>query len=172
MAYRLILILVLPILYQHVRAEQFCALESIAAVTGLERFEINENVVSDKHTGLMWRRCFEGMSGDNCEQGQPLQLSWPSALHHADTINKQNAYKPYKNWRLANVKELLSIGELQCVRPALDLNIFPNAPSGRTWSSSPYRFYPHYSWFVDFSELVSDHIARHEKNFILLVRDL
>lgn len=98
-------------------------------------------------------------------------MSWPAALQHAEQVNDDRRYQGYGDWRLANIKELITIAELQCVQPALNLELFPSAPAQRTWSASPYRFYPHYSWFVDFADLTTSHLERFKAHAVILVRD-
>lgn len=155
------------------QADQSCQSDNTVATAPSTRFELAGSVVKDRETGLMWKRCLEGMSGSLCDDGEQAQLSWPKALLHAQALNEQGGHGGYTNWRLPNIKELMSIAELQCVQPALNLEIFPSAPAQlRIWSSSPYRFYPHYSWFVDFSNMTSNHVERFQKFSVLLVRDM
>lgn len=168
---RLLIALGLALASSATLAEQICQPEFIPASAPTSRFVLQDGVAIDTQTGLMWRRCFEGKTGAACDQGQLTELSWPKALHHVQAVNRDGRYGGFSNWRLPNIKELASLGEFQCVQPALNLEVFPNAPGQRTWSASPYEFYPHYSWFVDFDDLTTDHLERFKPFALILVRD-
>ena len=106
---------------------------SITASTPLERFVIHENgTVTDKRTGLMWKKCREGKNGLMCEEGNEIIPGWKSALDHADV----HTFAGYSDWRLPNIKEIASLTEFSCSFPGLNRNVFPNISSGTTWSSS------------------------------------
>lgn len=159
--------------YQMAQAEQVCQPDSILATAPSSRFEIVGSVAKDRKTGLMWKRCLEGASGAQCEEGEPQTFSWPKALLHAQKVNNEGGYAGHDNWRMPNIKELKSLGELQCVQPSLNLEVFPSAPPRlRAWTSSPYRFYEHYAKFVDFSNMTTNHVERFQQFHALLVRDM
>lgn len=154
-----------------VGAEQVCVRDTLKAETAAARLEIDGDVVKDPATGLMWRRCFEGVSGNNCGTGEPSVMSWPAALLHVEKINQAGDGQAVKGWRLPNIKEIASIADLQCSNPSLNPDAFPSAPSMRIWSSTPYEFYPHFSWYVDTKNLLVDHVERSARYGVLLVRD-
>ncbi len=151
-------------------ADPVCNNQSLVPEFPETRLEIDGDTVRDTHTGLMWRRCFEGKSGKQCEGGELSQMSWPTALQYIEAVNADARYG-FANWRLPNIKELGSIAELRCSNPALNPEAFPGAPAVRIWSSTPYRFYPHFSWYVDTKDMLIDHIERSAKYSVLLVRD-
>ena len=95
-----------------------------------ERFEEpGDGTVKDKQTGLIWKRCLQGLSGTDCSQGDALALNWEQALQQAEAN---------LGWRVPNIKELQSIVEQQCFDPALNLQIFPgNTDTSNVWSSTP-----------------------------------
>lgn len=107
-----------------------------------ERFEVvGDGTVKDKQTGLIWRRCLEGLSGDDCSQGDAFAGNWEQALEQAEAN---------LGWRVPNIKELHSIVEQQCFDPALNLQIFPgNNNTSYVWSSSPSSV-DDLAWFVWF----------------------
>ena len=144
---------------------------STPASAPTERFEQHGETVFDTFTGLTWRRCFEGLSGPDCGPGALLELSWPKALHHGVELNAGGGAAGHSDWRLPNVKELYSLVEQRCAQPAINLEIFPNAPGARVWTSSPYRLYAHYSWLVDFSDGTTFNLERFKSFPLLLVRD-
>ena len=95
--------------------------------------------VLDELTQLIWKRCPEGLSGDDCSTGTASTYMWSNALALSDST-----------WRLPNIKELASLVETACYDPTINLTIFPNTPSNGFWSSSPYARYSSLAWVVDF----------------------
>jgi hypothetical protein len=96
----------------------------------------NPEYVIDSTTGLAWSRCVVGQTWNSASQsctGEPLRLTWQEALQAATNYTVGNITE----WRLPNIKELASIVERECVDPAVNLVIFPNAPSQHYWSSTP-----------------------------------
>ncbi|MCI5157131.1 MAG: DUF1566 domain-containing protein [Candidatus Electrothrix sp. AUS1_2] len=136
-----------------VHAEQFCKPESIPASTPDSQLVDNGNgTVTDSITGLMWKKCLEGLSGDNCESGTPEDyLTWLDALQRPDAVNDAGGFAGYRDWRLPNINELVSLVEEQCSDPAINLNRFPNTPSSDVWSGSPHADLDNSSWCVSFS---------------------
>jgi hypothetical protein len=153
------------------RPQQRCHLETMASTTPSSRFERHDDgTVTDKETGLMWRVCVEGLKGKNCDKGKALELSWAGTLTYVPTLNTGEGFAGFKDWRLPNIRELGSLVELQCARPAINFEIFPNTPSAHVWSSSPYHFYTHYSWYVDFGSGQFTYTERIKPKQIRLVR--
>ncbi len=150
-------------------AQQLCVDQGVQASSPTTQFVLDDLVATDSKTGLMWQRCFAGASGSDCSAGELQRMSWAAAHQYVEQVNAQGV-AGFNDWRLPNVRELSSIVELRCVEPALNVAIFPNAPSERTWSASPYQFYPHYSWFVDFQFFDVTYQERYREHVILLVR--
>jgi len=102
--------------------------------------------VIDNFTGLTWKRCAQGLSGDTCDSGAALEFSsWFDAL--ADAVATGNG------WRLPNANELSSLP----IRSApdggrLDHIVFPNDPASAMWTSTPVADATPgtYIWYVDF----------------------
>ncbi|XCN73289.1 MAG: DUF1566 domain-containing protein [Candidatus Electrothrix aestuarii] len=137
-----------------VHGEQTCKPDVIQASTPDSQFIDNrDGTVTDFKTGLMWKKCLEGVAGDNCENGSPGSFTWQQALQRPGAVNIGGGVAGYTDWRLPNVKELLSLVEEQCYNPAINLNRFPNTLIVSVWSASPcYEGYPAYSWTVSFLE--------------------
>jgi hypothetical protein len=106
-----------------------------------------DGTVLDTRTNLMWKHCAEGMTwdGSTCN-GEAQTFSWTDALMRATT-----AYAGKSDWRLPNVKELLTLVEECRTQPAINTTIFPSAPSSILWSSTPTYLDQNTSWYVNFS---------------------
>ena len=103
--------------------------------------------VTDTKTGLIWRRCAEGMtaSSGTCT-GTASVFTHEAALTRASTQVTATGVA----WRLPNVKELSSIADKNRSNPAIDVAAFPATPATYFWSSSPYVGNAYYAWVVFF----------------------
>jgi hypothetical protein len=86
------------------------------------RYAITETTVLDKRTGLTWQR----VSG-------PLTYQ-DDAISYCDGLELGT----YRDWRVPNMAELLSIVDVTRFNPAIDSNAFPDTPSEPFVSSSPF----------------------------------
>jgi RNA-directed DNA polymerase len=130
-------------------------------------FSLNGDEVTDAASGLVWRRCAEGMgwNGITCT-GSALSFNHEDALRRAKT----EAATSGKAWRLPNVKELASLVDRRRSEPAIDSTAFPETPSGSFWSSSPYAGNADYAWDVYFSSGSVGNGSRDSNNAVRLVR--
>lgn len=110
-----------------------------------------DSTVTDTRTGLMWKRCAEGLTGATCQIGSAQTFTWANALAHAEA----SPFANYSDWRLPSVRELRSLVEECRARPAINTNHFPNTPDTQIpeswfWSGSPTAVYLNMAWIVDF----------------------
>lgn len=110
--------------------------------------------ITDSVTGLMWKKCVEGLSlsGSDCT-GTATPLTWSGALERAgsDTTGGSG------DWRLPTKNQLLSLVETACRSPAINTSRFPNTQPNYYWSSTPANDFGTSAWYVDFS---GDNAAR------------
>ncbi len=105
-----------------------------------------DGTVTDTRTGLMWKQCVEGQNvHENCS-GSGTGMDWATALTHAEG----HTFAGYSDWRLPNLKELGSLVEHCRIDPAINNDVFKNAPSWMSWSSSPYVSDSSKAWVVEF----------------------
>ncbi|MCI5118811.1 MAG: DUF1566 domain-containing protein, partial [Candidatus Electrothrix sp. LOE1_4_5] len=120
--------------------------------------------ISDTKTGLMWKRCSEGLSGMNCENGKRERYEWKNAVRRFKNVE----YAGYKDWRLPTIDELKTL--VYCSngvkntkngkcddsseKPAINQQAFPNTLSNKYWSGSRSANddYWDYAWYVNFSD--------------------
>ena len=117
-----------------VAISQTCKPSSIPATTNFH--DNGDGTTTDLKTGLMWKKCPEGLTGSACETGTIAGFTWQQALQRVQTINSSGGFAGYTDWRLPNIKELRSIVEEQCYDPSVNLETFPNTGSETFWSSS------------------------------------
>lgn len=135
----------------------------------------NDGTVTDNETGLMWKKCTEGQSGQDpltCMYGSLNQFNWQEALQRAENVNAGTAGTNlnYTDWRVPNIKELASIAEEQCDSPAINDSVFPDTPSSGFWSASPYAANADSSWYVYFLDGSGSGNYKHSSYYVRLVR--
>lgn len=126
--------------------------------------------VTDQKTGLIWRRCSEGMNWDGATcAGTALTFTHEAALQHAATQANSTGVA----WRLPNVKELSSIADRSRSNPAIDPTAFPATPAISFWSASPkpYLGISDYAWRVNFISGTVYGVYRVDSYSVRLVRN-
>jgi hypothetical protein len=123
--------------------------------------------ITDSRSGLIWRRCAEGMSWKvrTCV-GQPLFTNQADAAARAKA-----AAAGGQEWRLPTMKELsgiVAVREAEEGKAAIDPAAFPATPVARFWTSSSVG--PGYFMFVAFSEGSAGEIPRTSPAAVRLVR--
>ncbi|MDO9041311.1 MAG: DUF1566 domain-containing protein [Desulfocapsaceae bacterium] len=157
----------------HTAQAQFCNDYMAASTPDSQLADNGDGTVTDRKTGLMWKKCVEGQTGSNCENGYPAIFSWQLALHQPRRINSGPGFAGYHDWRLPNIKELRSIVEEKCDDPAINLVRFPNSTSGGVWSGSPFfSILNGESWAITFLDGGSGNLDREVYNYfqVRLVR--
>ncbi len=147
-------------------AAQTCR-SDIAASTKSSRFTVHgDGTVADSLTGLTWKRCSEGRSGNSCENGTAVTLDWEGAQKTAAS----STFAGKKDWRLPTMGELDSIVEYQCTMPAVNATVFPATPAANFWSASPYAGYANAAWNLNFNDGVHDSCSKNFQLYLRLVR--
>ena len=123
--------------------------------------------VTDGKTGLIWRRCAEGMTAmvSGCT-GTASTYTHESALTRA----RDQAASTSVAWRLPNVKELASIADRSKSNPAIDGVAFPDTPVNAFWSSSPHVGSADVAWGVSFNNGYVGSVNRDSTLPVRLVR--
>jgi Protein of unknown function (DUF1566) len=123
--------------------------------------------VTDAKTGLIWRRCAEGMTASvsGCT-GTAGTFSAIDAL----TLASTQASSTGVAWRLPNVKELSSIADKSRINPAIDTAAFPATPPSYFWSSSPWVVLAGNVWAVFFGDGIIRGRPGYGEGYIFSVR--
>lgn len=121
-----------------------------------DRFEVNNGVIFDNNTGLMWMQ-------------EPLEGEF--AFDEACELKRE--FAGYSDWRLPNIKELISIVNYETVNPCCyEKFLFCGKENKYFWSSTAYACNTVVAWCVDFYDgYVSDY-GRNYKFPVRLVRNI
>lgn len=144
--------------------------EYAANDTPNSRYSINgDGTVTDLITGLMWKQCPEGLSGDDCSVGTAATLVWGGSMKAA----RDSVFAGYDDWRLPNIKEFQSIVALDKYNPAINTDVFPSPGSVLSfWTSTPRMLPINQSWRVNFAIGLNENKNRTgSQNSQRLVRD-
>lgn len=141
-------VLLLMLLFSSYTLLAQTCLDNIEATTPTTNFVDNaDGTITDSKRGLMWMRCSLGQTWQNAAcVGDASVLTWQQALVSAHGY----VYANQQGWRVPNIKELASITEGQCVRPAINVEIFPNTPADDFWTSTPSVTDPKRAWVIAF----------------------
>jgi hypothetical protein len=135
--------------------------------TSDDRYTVNDGTVTDGVTGLMWKQCPEGLSGDDCSVGAVGLLIWGGSMKRA----RDAEFAGYSDWRLPNMKELLSIVAFDQSSPAINTTVFPGSTLS-FWSSSHKVPTGANAYVVDFTKGIHQPKVRtSQKSAQRLVRD-
>lgn len=146
-------------------ATQTCR-SDLSAATPVGRFVNNGNgTITDTVTRLTWKRCSEGLSGNNCESGSATAYTWADALSSAAA----STFAGNKEWRLPTIQELDSIIEYKCTMPAVNADIFPATRISNYWSATPFAGYPGGSWNINFNDGSHESCSKNWSLFVRLV---
>jgi hypothetical protein len=128
-----------------------------------------DGTVTDKKTTLMWKRCPEGLSGSSCTTGTATKYTYKTSIERADASENQ-PFATYSDWRLPNIKELVSLVARDRHEPAINSTLFPNTPSASFWSSTPYAYDAYGAWGLYFNNGNDDYDLRDGNYYVRLVR--
>jgi len=116
------------------------------------------NEVTDSTTGLIWRRCAEGMKiiANDCSG-----VASPYSSDQAQSWAKNEVLTSGKPWRLPSLKELSGIVDPSRCNPAIDTDAFPGTPGSPFWSAPPAAGESSYAWGVNFDYGYVDYGSEH-----------
>ena len=102
---------------------------------GISRLRSGNGTVTDLETGIVFQ----------ADESGPM--TWQEALHYCEHLEAAGL----SDWKLPDIRELLSIVRFGKGSPFIDTNLFPGARPGSYWSSTTFEKSPNMAWVVDFS---------------------
>ena len=102
----------------------------------------SDHIATDNGTGLVWA-AYDTEAG--CNNG--IGLVWTAAITYCKVLT----FAGQSDWRLPNIKELVSIVDYSRFSPAINTTIFPTAKSSSYWSSTTNASYSGFAWGVFFN---------------------
>jgi Protein of unknown function (DUF1566)/Repeat of unknown function (DUF5648) len=120
------------------------------------------NAVTDRKTGLTWRRCLEGQIwiGSNCEG------TFKFYTHEEVLLSTKS---PSLFWRVPNIKELQTLVDNSRIYPSLDEDAFFGGGFDVVWSSTPSVASPGKALVSNFSRGETYIRTREQQQFVRLV---
>jgi hypothetical protein len=113
----------------------------------LSYIDNGDGTVTDKYTGLMWKKCSEPDTTADCS-GMPNVYTWADAISQCENLT----YAGYSDWRLPNMKELFSLIKYEgSSGPYIDTTYFPNTVNSYYWTSTTFAPTPTSAMAVSFS---------------------
>lgn len=126
--------------------------------------------VFDRLTGLIWKRCLEGVSGALCDQGEPQLLTWEQAIAAGELASRNADLSGQARWRLPNIKELQRTMETACEEPPLNPFVFPNMTLDQVWSATPHVALDGRGFQYQYQNSIIFYVARVQTQQVHLVR--
>lgn len=155
-----------------------CSVAGLVVTTG-HLIDNQKGIISDPNIRLEWKKCSEGQLfdavGNGCT-GTISEFTWEEALVRAQVVNAGTGGEnieglQHTDWRVPTIKELGSIVELSCFRPAVNVTLFPAMDGDVHWSSSPHANGSS-AWTIDFDSGLSARTTKSFNNPLQLVRSV
>lgn len=150
-------------------AQVALTLIALAGSAAAAPFEISADgqEVADKATGLVWRRCVEGMQWDGTTcAGQAMRMSFEKARVQAQAAAASSKLA----WRVPARDELLGLLDRKPGTSPAPSSTFPQSPASPFWSSTPYTSDGQRAVYVHMSNASDYNDYRSSQFFVRLVR--
>ncbi len=141
-------------------------LEKGYPASGVRFVDNGDGTITDNATGLMW------VKDPAANPGAPFDAAttWANALINCNALN----FAGHTDWRLPNIKEMMSIVDYGANNPSINAVFFPNTkhagPGVHYWSSTTRDSVTADAWWVDFDEGVADVGAKSGSDYARPVR--
>lgn len=124
-----------------------------AIYQGKRRYASHGNTVKDYYTGLIWQR-----------KGSDDEMNWTEAQEYCENLTEDESVV----WRLPSMKELVYLGDIERIGPAINTNYF-DIKNSWYWSDTIFKDNENKAWNLNFSssfEMISNKEDR--KNVICI----
>jgi len=114
-----------------------------------------DGTITDTTTGLMW------------QQAEAKAVTWEKALAYCERLDLAG----YHDWRLPNIRELLSLVDECRTQPAINTAYFPGCRPSVYWSGTTQARNVGFAWYVDFGQgAVPGGAYKDRRNYVRAVR--
>jgi len=110
--------------------------------------DINDGVITDNLTNLVWQKCSMGQTADSECTGTASTDTWENALSYCENLV---ILEGTSDWRLPNINELKTIVDISRSNPAIHIGFFPNAATNFYWTSTTKSNDTTMAWVVSFN---------------------
>ncbi|MBN8922362.1 MAG: hypothetical protein BGP10_12355 [Rhodanobacter sp. 68-29] len=122
----------------------------------MKRFTDNgDGTVTDTLTGLMWTKA---------------TVATGKTHKQAIAAAKKLDVAGHKDWRMPTVEELFLLADRSRIRPAIDVEAFPDTQNDWYWTSTDSAWAPSCAWIVSFSGGSASSGGRNYKACVRAVR--
>lgn len=119
------------------------------------RFDLADETVTDRGTGLMWQR------------GHLPAVVWLDALAGCEALDLAG----HQDWRVPTLKEQQTLVDDRRLQPCIDVVAFPGTPAEWFWSSTPITNPPSQAWLTSYTDGYASIMADTELHLVKCVRD-
>jgi hypothetical protein len=116
--------------------------------TGPRFTDNGDGTITDNATGLMWVKEPGACGGAFGSPGSPSGMTWNNAIDNCLSLD----YAGYTDWRLPNIKELMSIADYEKLGVKIDETFFPDTQSLDYWTSTTRVDVTILAWYLYFSD--------------------
>ena len=120
-----------------------------------------DDVVIDRAAGLMW--VADGNAA-GCNNGN--ELIWNNAIDYANGLD----FAGFTDWRLPNIKELVSLVNYSIINPVLEQPPFANTKNDNYWTSTTVATQAGWVIALSFGSGAYNGIIKTATNYLLCVR--
>lgn len=113
--------------------------------SGARFIDNGDGTITDNASGLMWVKDPSQLGGAFGTPGNPSLMKWNNAIDECLALS----YAGHNDWRLPNVKELITIIDYGTKDPSIDENFFV-CITYPYWSSTTYFGVTSGAWYVYF----------------------
>ena len=111
----------------------------LSPVSWADRFTLeysanDDFLVKDTVSGLMWQGCEYGKSGNGCNDGESIKLTWADAVEHCDNF----VVDSYDDWYLPEIDQILVLTH-KSGNPAPLTHVFVNSSENSELLSATYN---------------------------------
>ena len=112
-------------------------------------------VVTDSKTQLQWKDDAIGST-----------MTWTEAISYCESLT----FATYSDWRLPNIKELISLVDDSKTSPSIDTNVFEHTTSNLYWSSTTYVGNTSSMWGIYFVDGYQSRSIKSDSYYVRCIR--